>query len=60
MKMLVMNEVNFLEVLSQLPLRHWPPILIVLLASTQLDQNLGRLQQLPVTDYLTKPLRPRR
>ena len=27
-----------------------------MLTSTQLDRELSRLQHLPVTDYLTKPL----
>ncbi len=55
MKMPVMNGFEFLEAFVQLPVGQSHPI-IVLLTSTQLDQDLSRLQHLPVTDYLTKPL----
>ena len=58
MKMPVMNGLEFLEAFMQLPLRQQHPIVIVLLTSTQLDRDLGQLHQLPVTDYLTKPLTP--
>jgi CheY-like chemotaxis protein len=54
-KMPVMNGFEFLEAYTRLPVGHAHPI-IVLLTSTQLDQDLSRLQHLPVTDYLTKPL----
>ncbi|OGX91232.1 response regulator [Hymenobacter coccineus] len=58
MKMPVMSGLEFLEVFMQLPLRQQHPIVIVLLTSTQLEQDLGQHRHLPVTDYLTKPLTP--
>ncbi|OGX92033.1 response regulator [Hymenobacter coccineus] len=56
MKMPVMNGFEFLEEFMQLPLRQQHPIVIVLLTSTQLEQDLGQYQHLPIAECLTKPL----
>ena len=56
LKMPVMNGFEFLEAVMRLPLSRHHSIVVVLLTSTQLDRDLSRLQHLPVTDYLTKPL----
>jgi CheY-like chemotaxis protein len=55
-KMPVMNGFEFLEAFIQLPPCPAHSIVVVLLTSSQLDRDLSRIKQLPVTDFLTKPL----
>ena len=55
-KMPVMDGFEFLEAFVQLPPCPGHSIVMVLLTSSQLDRDLSRIKQLPVTDFLTKPL----
>jgi CheY-like chemotaxis protein len=51
----VMNGFEFLEAFAQrTPTQE--SIVIILLTSSQLDEDLVRAQQLPVADFLNKPL----
>lgn len=52
----VMNGFEFLEVFSHLTLAHRQDIVVVMLTTSLLDQDLVRAQQLPVADFLNKPL----
>ena len=52
----VMNGFEFLETYSQRLTNRRHPVVFIMLTSSQLDQDLVRAQQLPVTDFLTKPL----
>jgi CheY-like chemotaxis protein len=51
----VMNGFEFLEAFAQ-QAPACQSIVIVLLTSSQLDEDLVRAQQLPVSDFLNKPL----
>jgi CheY-like chemotaxis protein len=55
-KMPVMDGFEFLEAFIQLPPCPDHSVVVVLLTSSQLDRDLSRIKQLPVTDFLTKPL----
>lgn len=55
LNMPVMNGQEFLEMLGRRPLGGHP-IVVVLLTSSQHDQDLARFQHLPVADFLPKPL----
>jgi CheY-like chemotaxis protein len=56
MKMPVMNGLEFLEAYSQLPLSHRQSIIIVMLTTSLLSQDLERVRQLPIAGILSKPL----
>lgn len=52
----VMNGFEFLEAFADLPPNQRGAIIIVMLTTTQLNQDLARIQHLPVADFLPKPL----
>ncbi|SNR96205.1 response regulator [Hymenobacter mucosus] len=56
MKMPIMNGIEFLEAYTQLPFEQQQSIIIVMLTTSLLSQDLERVQQLPVADVLNKPL----
>ncbi|WP_324671237.1 response regulator [Hymenobacter sp. GOD-10R] len=56
MKMPVMNGLEFLEAYTRLPLDQQKSIVIVMLTTSLLPQDLERVQLLPVAGVLNKPL----
>lgn len=56
MKMPVMNGIEFLEAYSQLPPAQRQSIVIVMLTTSLLPQDLERVRQLPIAGVLSKPL----
>lgn len=56
MKMPIMNGIEFLEAYAQLPLEHRQSIVIVMLTTSLLTQDLERVRQLPIASILNKPL----
>lgn len=56
MKMPVMNGLEFLEAYTQLPLSQQQSIIIVMLTTSLLAQDLERVRQLPIAGILSKPL----
>jgi len=56
MKMPVMNGIEFLEAYARLPLDQQRSIVIVMLTTSLLPQDLARVRQLPIAGVLSKPL----
>lgn len=56
MKMPIMNGIEFLEAYAQLPAEHRQSIVIVMLTTSLLTQDLERVRQLPIAGILNKPL----
>lgn len=56
MKMPIMNGIEFLEAYAQLPPEQRQSIIIIMLTTSLLNQDLERVRQLPVADVLSKPL----
>lgn len=56
MKMPIMNGIEFLEAYVQLPLARQRGVVIVMLTTSLLPDDLERVQQLPVAGVLNKPL----
>ncbi|RZK22232.1 MAG: response regulator [Hymenobacter sp.] len=56
MKMPIMNGIEFLEAYAQLPAEHRHSIVIVMLTTSLLTQDLERVRQLPIAGILSKPL----
>ena len=52
----VMNGFEFLENFSYLKLNEGQGVVVVMLSSTQLEQDLVRVQHLPVAAFIQKPL----
>jgi CheY-like chemotaxis protein len=52
----VMNGFEFLEAFTHLSLAKRQEIVVVVLSSSQLEQDLARVQQLPVAEFIHKPL----
>lgn len=56
LNMPVLNGVQFLQAYARLPLSQQQRIIIILLTTSLLPQELERVQQLPVAGVLNKPL----
>jgi CheY-like chemotaxis protein len=56
MNMPVLNGLAFLEAYQQLPVAQRQAIVIVMLTTTLHPVDLARAQELPIADFLTKPL----
>ena len=56
MNMPVLNGLAFLEAYAQLPLAHQQAIVIVMLTTSLHPVDLARAQELPIADFLNKPL----
>jgi CheY-like chemotaxis protein len=52
----VMNGLQFLEAYQQLPADRQCPTVMVMLTTSAHPQDVQRAQQLPVADFLSKPL----
>ena len=52
----VMNGFEFLETFSSLKLARHQDIVVIMLSSTQLEQDMVRVQDLPVAAFIQKPL----
>lgn len=52
----VMNGIQFLEAYQQLPPAQQRAVVVVLLTSSVSPRDRQRVQELPVADYLNKPL----
>lgn len=56
MNMPVMNGLEFLEAYAQLPATQRQSIVVVMLTTSLLEQDQLRARQLPIADFLDKPL----
>jgi CheY-like chemotaxis protein len=56
MNMPVLNGLAFLEAYAQTPLVHQQTIVVVMLTTSLHPADLSRAQQLPIADFLNKPL----
>lgn len=55
-KMPVMNGFDFLEAYQQLPMAHKESVVIIMLTTSLHPQDMHRLNQLPISGLLSKPL----
>ncbi len=56
LNMPVMNGIQFLEAYQQLPPTQQCALVVVMLTTSVNPQDVQRVEQLPVTDFLSKPL----